>query len=98
MKIRSKAPLRLGLAGGGTDLDVYCDEFTGQVLNASISLYCHCSIEPSHGGKITFEALDINENLTLSSKEHLELDGYMDLYKGVYNRMKDLVTKVGNFL
>jgi D-glycero-alpha-D-manno-heptose-7-phosphate kinase len=98
MIVRAKAPLRLGLAGGGTDLDVYASKYIGYVLNATISLYAHSVIEPLNNGKIIFESLDNNEKIELNSSEFLYLNGEMDLYKGIYNRIiKDFVKKPLSF-
>jgi D-glycero-alpha-D-manno-heptose-7-phosphate kinase len=47
MIYRSKAPLRIGLAGGGTDVSPYSDEFGGAILNTTISLNAYASIEPT---------------------------------------------------
>lgn len=87
MIVRSKAPLRLGLAGGGSDLGAYCDTHGGYVLNATISLYVYCTIEETNDNKIFFESTDTSQSLELDSKTVLELDGQMDLFKGVYNKI-----------
>jgi len=87
MKIRSKAPLRIGFGGGGTDLDSYCDKFGGYVLNATISLQVHCFIEPKNNGKIIFSSPDYKEFVEIDSMKELKLNGEMDLHKGVYNKI-----------
>lgn len=87
MLYRSKAPLRIGFAGGGSDLNTYCDKYGGLVLNATISLYVHCSVEERFDGKILFNSLDMGESLEIQSSYVLKCDGQMDLYKGVYNRL-----------
>ena len=98
MKVRSKAPLRIGLAGGGTDLDTYCNHHTGLVLNTTISLFVHCTIEETNNNTIVFEATDINEKITLESKMEYPIDGEMDLFKGVYNKIvKNYIKKPLSF-
>ena len=87
--VRSRAPLRLGLAGGGTDLDVYCNNHIGNVLNATISLYTHCTITENNSNNISFKSLDINESIKFSLGEKLSFDGKMDLYKGIYIHLRN---------
>jgi len=87
MIIRSKAPLRLGLAGGGTDVSPYSDLYGGSILNATVSLYASATIEPSDDEKIILDARDLGEYQELESSEELVIDGQLDLLKGVYNRV-----------
>lgn len=88
MIYRSKAPLRIGLAGGGTDVSPYSDLYGGAVLNATISHYAHATIEPLAEKVIILEALDQRQSHTFACGEELPIDGTLDLLKGVYNRMR----------
>jgi D-glycero-alpha-D-manno-heptose-7-phosphate kinase len=98
MIIRSKAPLRLGLAGGGTDVSPYSDIYGGNILNATINQYAYATIQPRNDGKIFFESLDRNENSLINSSEQIILDGTLDLLKGVYNRInKQFIQKPLSF-
>lgn len=93
MIIRSKAPLRIGLAGGGSDVSPYSDLYGGAILNATISMYAYATIEPRNDGKIVLNAVDKGEHLTLTSTEQLAIDGQLDLLKGIYNRVVRDFTK-----
>lgn len=87
MIIRSKAPLRLGLAGGGTDVAPYCDIYGGAVLNATINMYSYCSIIPNSDGKIKFIASDLEEEFSCGSTKYIDVTGQLLIHKGVYNRI-----------
>ncbi|HMU45944.1 MAG TPA: dehydrogenase [Chitinophagaceae bacterium] len=88
MIYRSKAPLRIGLAGGGTDVSPYSDMYGGAILNATISLYANATIEPISENLIILEANDRNEEVRFDSADILPIDGKLDLLKGVYNRIQ----------
>ena len=87
MLVRSRAPLRLGLAGGGTDVSPYSDEFGGCVLNATIDMFANCTIEQTDTGLIEFAAPDLGLHFSIHSKESLSLEGDLVLHKAVYNRI-----------
>lgn len=93
MKYRSKAPFRIGLAGGGTDVSPYSDEFGGAILNATVNLFATTTIIPRTDGKIIIRAVDRDEELVFDSIEELPIDGCLDLQKGVYNRIVKQFTK-----
>ncbi len=88
MIYRSKAPLRIGLAGGGTDVSPYCDEFGGAILNATISLYAYANIELNNTNQIIIEAKDREEVEIYNYAPSLPINGTLDLLKGVYNRIQ----------
>ncbi|MFX3627525.1 dehydrogenase [Campylobacter sp. LH-2024] len=96
--IRSQTPLRLGLAGGGTDINLYCDRYTGYVLNATISLYIHCTLIERKDRKIIFDSPDTNSYAEYQSELELKNDGNLDIFKAVYNRIvKDFIKKPLSF-
>ncbi|MCO5267098.1 MAG: dehydrogenase, partial [Lentimicrobium sp.] len=84
---RSKAPLRIGLAGGGSDVSPYSDLFGGAILNATISLYAYATIVPRTDGKIVFHSIDKNEYYEFEKAESLPVNGILNLHRGIYNRI-----------
>ena len=85
---RSKAPLRIGLAGGGTDVSPYSDEYGGAILNATVSLSANASIEPVTENAIILQTLDRKEEQQFELSASLPINGTLDLHKGVYNRIR----------
>lgn len=98
MIIRSKAPLRLGLAGGGSDVSPYSDLYGGAILNATINMYAYATIQPTRDNTIRLHSLDNNVKQVFDSVPELEIDDQFMLAKGVYNRIvKDFSGKPLSF-
>ncbi len=87
MKIRSRAPLRLGLAGGGTDVSPYSDDFGGAILNATIDRYAFALIEPSPDGKLRFIASDLGREEVFAPDVTALSQSRLPLHAAVYRRM-----------
>lgn len=88
MIFRSKAPLRLGLGGGGTDVSPYCNLYGGAVLNATISLYAHASIELLPKPEMVLAAHNSGVSATYALQEQLPIEGALQLLQGVYNAIQ----------
>jgi D-glycero-alpha-D-manno-heptose-7-phosphate kinase len=85
--IRSKAPLRLSFAGGGTDVRPYVDQEGGCVLNATITRYAWGSLSPRADSQIQIESADFNSLVSFEAREHLVYDGKMDLAKAAIRNL-----------
>ena len=85
MVIRSKAPLRLGLAGGGSDVSPYSDLYGGLILNATINLSAYCTIETQEGSMVRIDAYDCDTHVDCPLDAMLTTAP--DLIRGVYQRI-----------
>ena len=85
--VRARAPLRLGLAGGGTDVSPYADEHGGLVLNATIDRYAYAVIQTLETDEVRFVATDQQTAERLLPGAPCGLPGRLDLHRAVYNEM-----------
>lgn len=83
--IRARAPLRLGLAGGGTDVSPFCDVYGGCVLNATIDRYAYAVVRPARDRALQFEATDRQAVERHALAAFVEPEGDLSLHKAVYN-------------
>jgi len=79
--------LRLGFAGGGTDLSPYCDEYGGAVLNMTIDRYAYAFIEPAADGRLHFAAPDLGIAEDFPSDLEALDEARLQLHAGVARHM-----------
>lgn len=85
--VRSKAPLRIGFAGGGSDVSPYSENHGGAVLNATINMYAYTSIYPLVGDKVEFLADDIGSHEIFSVFDCFTINDGLLLHRAVYRKM-----------
>ena len=86
--VRSRAPLRLGLAGGGTDVSPYCDEFGGDILNATISMYAYATVEPWREGMVRYTSAERAEAIEMPwDADPQQLPSFLRLHHATVRRI-----------
>jgi D-glycero-alpha-D-manno-heptose-7-phosphate kinase len=87
MFIRAKAPLRISLAGGGTDVPPFPQLEGGCVLSTTINRYAYGTLQPRSDGNISVHSLDFGVSITFNSEEMLAYDGKLDLAKAAIRKL-----------
>ncbi|MCY7315803.1 MAG: dehydrogenase [Rubrivivax sp.] len=90
--VRARAPLRLGLAGGGTDVSPYCDQYGGLVLNATIDRYAYAVLRRIAEPRLRLAATDQELTADLALDDNLLQQGPagpLALHRAVHRVMSD---------
>lgn len=83
--VRARAPVRIDLAGGWTDVAEFCQDVAGYVVNLAIERYVHAEVLPAPGG-VELVSEDFGIRLMPVAIEALRYDGQLDLLKAAVRR------------
>ena len=86
-KVCARAPLRLGLAGGGTDIATFFREHTGLVVNTTIGKYAYAEVKETTSGGVVFRSLDLGIEEAHQGLAPAELVSELKLSKAVFNHI-----------
>lgn len=85
--IRSKAPLRISFAGGGTDVPPFPTKKGGCVINSTINKYAYATLLEKKEKGVTVQSLDYDIVAKYKTDDDLQYDGKLDLVKAVLKRI-----------
>ena len=88
MIIRSKAPLRISLGGGGTDVSPYPEEHGGVVLSTTIDKYAYTSLCPRSDSSVKARSLDYDKADRYGGNDELNYNNPSALVKAAFKIMK----------
>jgi D-glycero-alpha-D-manno-heptose-7-phosphate kinase len=84
---RSKVPFRISFGGGGTDMPDYCKHHTGAVINTTIRLFTHTSLELRDDNKVTFKWVNKDEFEEHDFNHELDCSYGLKLFKATHNHI-----------
>lgn len=87
VSVRARAPLRLGLAGGGTDVAPYCERYGGYVLNATIDRYAYAVLRTLEAPEVRMVSSDRGAEASVALGQNPPSGGPLQLHFAVYRAM-----------
>ena len=87
MTYRSKVPFRISFGGGGTDMPDYCKYHTGSVINTTIRLFTHTSLQLRDDTKVTFKWVNKDEYEEHEFDHQLDCSYGLKLFKATQNHI-----------
>ncbi len=87
--MRARAPLRLGLAGGGSDVSPYCDEYGGAILNVTIDKFAYATLQCRTDDRVEFRSVDLDVVESFAMNEVDAANSKLKLHAAVYRRVID---------
>ena len=85
--MRARAPVRIDLAGGWSDVPPFSAEAGGAVVNVAISRYAYATLIGNHTSEFVLESGDYDQYIHARDIRELEYDGSLDLLKAAVRRM-----------
>ncbi len=98
MIIRTKAPVRISFAGGGTDVSPYCEERGGCVVNVAINKYAWGTLELTNKPGICISSSNHPKILRFNSVKDITYNRTLDLLKSVVKHMHNGKKGINLFL
>jgi D-glycero-alpha-D-manno-heptose-7-phosphate kinase len=85
--IRTKAPVRVSFAGGGTDFPHWYNEHRGGVLSTTINHYARVTLYPREDQAVRIRSVDLGYMADYHVEDEPAFDGVLDLAKAAIRRL-----------
>ena len=84
MIVRARAPFRVSFGGGGTDMEPYCVDHGGCVINTTIDRHVYITLEPRSDKKVRVNSINFDKEVIfdIGDKNYEEK---FEIFKGIVN-------------